>query len=74
MCRGDKLNIQSNQLKKILANKYILLSVYFLILIATTLVLNLVLNAVNSIPILINTLKNFTVENQISPLSIISWK
>lgn len=74
MCRGDKLNIQSNQLKRILANKYILLSVYFLILIATTLVLNVVLNAVNSIPTLINTLKNFTVENQISPLSIISWK
>lgn len=68
------MNIECNQWKKKILNKYVFLSIYFLIVIATTLVLNFVLNAVNSIPTLINTLKNFTVENQVNPLSVISWK
>lgn len=68
------MNIECNQWKKKILNKYVFLSIYFLIAIATTLVLNFVLNAVNSIPTLINTLKNFTVENQVNPLSVISWK
>lgn len=68
------MNIECNQWKKKILNKYVFLSIYFLIVIATTLVLNFVLNAVNSIPTLINTLKNFTVENQVNPLSLISWK
>lgn len=68
------MNIEFNQWRKKIINKHVFLSIYFIIVIATTLVLNFVLNAVNSIPILINTLKNFTVENQVNPLSVISWK
>ncbi|MEG0857383.1 MAG: type IV secretory system conjugative DNA transfer family protein [Terrisporobacter sp.] len=68
------MNIEHNQWKKIFANKYILLSLYFLTLIAATLAINFVLNAVISIPALINTFKTFSVENQVNPLSIVSMK
>lgn len=68
------MNIEHSQWKKVFANKNILLSIYFFICITAILVINFVLNALNSIPILIDTFKNFSIESQINPLSIVSWK
>lgn len=68
------MNIEHSQWKKVFANKYILLSTYFFMLLAAILVINFVLNAVYSVPVFFNTLKNFSIENQVNPLSIVSWK
>ena len=68
------MNIEHGQWKKVFANKYILISLYVFICIATTLIINFVLNAVDSILALIDSLKNFSIENQVNPLSMISLK